>query len=50
MQIVSSVQFTVDSQYVLSGSEDMNIRIWKSTAHRPTGTITTREEVAIQYR
>ena len=42
MQIVSSVQYTVDSHYILSGSEDMNIRLWKSIAWRPTGTVNTR--------
>lgn len=50
MQIVSSVQYTVDSHYILSGSEDMNIRLWKSIAWRPTGTVNTREERATQYR
>jgi len=50
MQIVSSVQYTVDSHYILSGSEDMNIRVWKSVAWRPTGTVNTREERSIQYR
>lgn len=32
------------------GSEDMNIRLWKSVAWRPTGTVNTREERAIEYR
>ncbi len=50
MQIVSSVQYTVDSHYILSGSQDMNIRMWKSVAWRPTGTVNTREERATQYR
>lgn len=28
----------------------MNIRLWKSIAWRPTGTVNTREERATQYR
>lgn len=28
----------------------MNIRIWKSKASRPIGTLTQREERAVQYR
>jgi DDB1- and CUL4-associated factor 13 len=50
MQVVNAVQFTVDSHYVLSGSEDMNLRMWKSVAWRPTGTPNAREERAIEYR
>lgn len=50
MQIVSSVTFTGDSHYVLSGSEDMNIRLWKSVSWQPTGTVNTREERATLYR
>lgn len=40
MQKVFSVQFSQDSHYVLSGSDDMNIRIWKALAWNPLGTIT----------
>ena len=50
MQVVSAVEYTVDSHYVLSGSEDMNIRMWKSTAWKPTGQISAREERSYQYR
>ena len=50
MQIISSVQYTVDSHYILSGSEDMNIRLWKSVSWMPTGKVSNREERAQQYR
>ena len=43
MQVVSAVQFTVDSHYLLSGSEDMNLRMWKTVAWRPTGKVSVRE-------
>lgn len=49
MQIVTAVQFTVDSHYVVSGSEDMNMRLWKSIAWKPTGNQSQREERSIQY-
>jgi len=29
----------MDSEYVLSGSDDMNIRIWKSIAAKPLGNV-----------
>lgn len=50
MQVVSAVQFTVDSHYLLSGSEDMNLRMWKTVAWRPTGKVSVREERAGEYR
>ena len=49
MQIVNSVLFSGDAHYVFSGifywdvgSEDMNIRLWKSQASRPSGNINER--------
>jgi WD40 repeat protein len=33
MQKVYSVLFTQDDRYVISGSEDLNIRFWKSHAN-----------------
>ena len=29
----------MDNEYVLSGSEDMNIRIWKSISYKPVGNV-----------
>lgn len=39
MQKVFAVSYSLDNQYVFSGSDDMNIRIWKSIAHKPLGTV-----------
>lgn len=39
MQKVFAVSYSHDNQYVFSGSEDMNIRIWKSIAYKPLGTV-----------
>ena len=36
---VSSVRFSGDGLYVFSGSEDMNLRIWKASASRQLGTV-----------
>ena len=36
---VSSVRFSGDGLYVFSGSEDMNLRIWKANASRQLGTV-----------
>jgi WD repeat and SOF domain-containing protein 1 len=42
MQQVFAVQYTMDSQYILSGSDDMNIRIWKSKPAQPVGVVSKR--------
>lgn len=47
MQIVNAVQYTLDSHYIISGSEDMNLRLWKSVAWRPTGQVNAREQRAV---
>ena len=35
---------------IILGSQDMNIRIWKSKAYMPTGSVNNRESRSIQYR
>lgn len=47
---VSSVVFTNDARFVLSGSDDGNVRIWKAKASEKLGVITARERAAIEYR
>jgi len=42
--------FTADSRFVLSGSDDGNVRVWKAKASEKLGIITTRERAAIEYR
>lgn len=29
----------MDNEYILSGSEDMNLRIWKSISYKPLGNV-----------
>ena len=35
MQRVFDVSFTADSRFVLSASDDANVRIWKTNASEP---------------
>ncbi|KAK7683686.1 hypothetical protein QCA50_013062 [Cerrena zonata] len=50
MQRVMSTLFTSDAKYVLSGSDDGNVRIWKAKAHEKLGILDSRERAAIEYR
>lgn len=45
-----SVAFTADARFVLSGSDDGNVRIWKAKASDKLGVIDTRERAAMEYR
>lgn len=35
MQQLFSVKFSGDSKYIMTGSEDFNIRLWKASAAEP---------------
>ncbi|CDO72115.1 hypothetical protein BN946_scf184962.g58 [Trametes cinnabarina] len=50
MQRVMSTLYTGDARFVLSGSDDGNVRIWKAHASDKLGIITARERAAIEYR
>ncbi|KAF5366190.1 hypothetical protein D9758_005675 [Tetrapyrgos nigripes] len=50
MQRVTSTLFTTDARFVLSGSDDGNVRIWKAKASERLGIVTARERAAIEYR
>lgn len=50
MQRVSSVVFTADAKYILSGSNEMDIRIWKSKRSEKLGVKAYREEANFQYQ
>lgn len=50
MQRVFSTIYTPDSHFVLSGSDDGNIRLWKSHSSTPLSILTTRERSSIEYR
>ena len=50
MQRVTSTIYSSDARYVLSGSDDGNVRIWKAKASDKLGVITARERAAMEYR
>jgi len=50
MQRIFSVLFTGDSRFILSGSDDMNIRVWKSNSSAPLGVITNRQKESLEYQ
>lgn len=50
MQRVLSVSFSGDGRFVLSGSEDTNMRVWKAVASEKIGVVQGREKRAIEYR
>ena len=39
MQRVFSVKFSSDANYVISGSDDTNIRIWKAQSNKALGIV-----------
>jgi WD repeat and SOF domain-containing protein 1 len=50
MQRVLAAAFTADARFVLSGSDDGNVRVWKANASEKLGIVTARERSAIEYR
>ena len=49
MQKISSVAWSNDATYVLSGSEEANVRIWKANASQKLGQVSRRERQALEY-
>lgn len=50
MQRVFTVNYTLDHKFILSGSDDTNIRLWKANASEQLKQLKPREEAATQYR
>lgn len=44
MQRVFCVRFSGDASYVYSGSDDMNVRVWKADASEQLGVTLSREK------
>ena len=42
MQIVQSVKWSLDNKYILSGSAEMNIRVWKAKASEKLGVVSSQ--------
>ena len=49
MQQVNSVIYSMDSRYIVTGSEDTNVRIWKSHAADSIGPLLPREKEKLLY-
>jgi WD repeat and SOF domain-containing protein 1 len=49
MQRVFASRFSGDGSYVFSGSDDMNVRVWKAEASAQMGVQLPRERQAMQY-
>jgi len=50
MQRVCSVNFTLDGTFIVSASDESNIRLWKARSSQQLGQLNPREESAIAYR
>eukprot|EP00163_Fabomonas_tropica_P002615 TRINITY_DN1201_c0_g1_i1.p1 TRINITY_DN1201_c0_g1~~TRINITY_DN1201_c0_g1_i1.p1 ORF type:complete len:353 (-),score=85.44 TRINITY_DN1201_c0_g1_i1:92-1150(-) len=50
MQRVVCVRFTQDANFILSGSDDTNVRIWKAQASKKVGTMVFREREKLKYQ
>ena len=49
MQRVFCTRFSGDAHYVFSGSDDGNVRVWKSEASRPMGVLNPKQKLALEY-
>ncbi|KAG5271026.1 hypothetical protein AALO_G00175050 [Alosa alosa] len=49
MQHVICVRWSADNKYILSGSDEMNIRMWKANASEKLGVLTPREKTTRDY-
>jgi WD repeat and SOF domain-containing protein 1 len=49
MQRLSAVKWSADNKYILSASDEMSIRLWKSTAWEQLGTKAPRQRAATEY-
>lgn len=49
MQRLTCVAWSTDNRYILSGSDEMNIRLWKARASEKLGIMKPREKAALQY-
>lgn len=49
MQRLFCVRYSMDASYVLSGSDDGNIRLWKARASAKLGVLAPRESTALEY-
>jgi len=49
MQRIFSVAFTTDTRYILSGSDDGNVRLWRAEASQRSHVRSARERTKLEY-
>ncbi|CAN3373463.1 hypothetical protein DIURU_003018 [Diutina rugosa] len=49
MQRVFCTKFTTDSKYILSGSDDTNIRVWRANASERAGIKSAKQRQKLEY-
>lgn len=49
MQRVFSVRYSMDSKYILSGSDDGNVRVWRANANERSSVKSTRQRAKMEY-
>merc|ERR1712098_466448 len=49
MQRLSTVAWSLDNKFIVSGSDEMCLRLWKARASEKLGIMRDRERVALQY-
>eukprot|EP00123_Amoebidium_parasiticum_P000808 comp11710_c0_seq1/m.6274 comp11710_c0_seq1/g.6274 ORF comp11710_c0_seq1/g.6274 comp11710_c0_seq1/m.6274 type:complete len:447 (-) comp11710_c0_seq1:479-1819(-) len=49
MQRIFAVLWSQDAKYVLSGSDETNVRLWKAQAAEKLGTLAPREKASLHY-
>lgn len=49
MQRVFSAKWTPDSHYIISGSDDGNLRLWRANASQRQGVKSARQRQALEY-
>ena len=49
MQRLSGVAWSKDNKFIITASDEMNIRLWKARASEKVGIMRDRERVALQY-
>lgn len=49
MQRVFTVRWSADAKYLMSGSDEFNIRLWKANASEHLGTKSARQGAALRY-
>lgn len=49
MQHVTCIGWSLDNKYIISASDEMNIRLWKARASEKLGALRPREKAANHY-